>query len=237
MPEPADEPKVDESPAPGTQVARSLPAAQGEPAPLAYWLFLPSGYGGPPPTHRKWPLLLFLHGAGERGDNLTLVKAHGPPRLVDERPDFPFVLASPQCPSDLWWDDDRLQAQLLRLIDTLVAELAIDERRICLTGLSMGGYGVWKLATLAPERFAALAPICGGGDPEQAHKLTKLPIWAFHGALDEVVPQQETIAMIDALRAAGGSPRLTIYPDVAHHSWTPAYDTPELYEWLLAQRI
>ena len=104
------------------------------------------------------------------------------------------------------------------------------------TGVSMGGYGTWQLAAHAPERFAAIAPICGGGNPAWAERLKRMPIWAFHGDEDEVVPLRETTSMIDAVRAVGGEPRLTIYPGVAHDSWTAAYATPELYEWLLAQR-
>jgi predicted peptidase len=242
-PEPADTPRVERELAPGVQNACELAAIEGDVRPMPYWLFLPEDYGraeggadGVEERAGEWPLLLFLHGAGERGDNLSLVKTHGPPRLVDDRPDFPFVVASPQCPLELWWDDDSLQRQLLRLFDTLVAELAIDERRIYLSGLSMGGYGVWKLATIAPHRFAAIAPICGAGDSSQAAKLIDMPIWAFHGACDEVVPQAKTIEMIEAIRAAGGSPKMTIYSDVAHNSWTRTYDNPELYEWLLMHR-
>lgn len=221
-------------PTPGKQVARLFEPAEGEPGPMPYWLFLPGDYDAG--RQQRWPFLLFLHGAGERGDDWTLVKKHGPPKLADSQTDFPFVLVSPQCPRDLWWDDDGLIRQLARLVDAIGQELAIDPNRLYLTGLSMGGYGVWKLACEHPQRYAALAPICGGGDPTQAHKLASMPIWAFHGALDDVVPQEQTIAMIEGVEDAGGQPRLTIYPDVAHDSWTITYDNPQLYEWLLAQR-
>jgi len=197
---------------------------------LDYLLFLPQGYGRDP--EKKWPLMLFLHGAGERGDRLELVKKHGPPKLVEQQPDFPFIVVSPQCPAGSWWPDklDDLSA----LLDEVEADYAVDSHRIYLTGLSMGGYGTWSLAQDQPERFAAIVPICGGGSRALARRLKDLPVWVFHGAQDKTVPPEESEKMVAAIERAGGSPRLTIYPDAGHDSWTETYDNPELYEWLLS---
>ncbi len=197
---------------------------------LDYLLFLPQGYGRD--LEKKWPLMLFLHGAGERGDRLELVKKHGPPKLVEQQPDFPFIVVSPQCPAGSWWPDklDDLSA----LLDEVEADYAVDSHRIYLTGLSMGGYGTWSLAQDQPERFAAIVPICGGGSRALARRLKDLPVWVFHGAQDKTVPLEESEKRVAAIERAGGSPRLTIYPDAGHDSWTETYDNPELYEWLLS---
>lgn len=197
---------------------------------LDYLLFLPQDYGRDP--EKKWPLMLFLHGTGERGNSLELLKKHGPPKIVEQQPDFPFIVVSPQCPSGLWWPEklDDLSA----LLDEVEATYMVDSRRIHLTGLSMGGYGTWSLALAQPERFAAIAPICGGGKPYLACRLKDLPVWAFHGAKDPLVLPEESEQMVAAIKRCGGSPRLTIYPDADHDSWTRTYDNPELYEWLLS---
>ncbi|MBI1924098.1 prolyl oligopeptidase family serine peptidase [Candidatus Poribacteria bacterium] len=195
---------------------------------LNYLLFLPKGYGE---AEKKWPVILFLHGAGERGDDVELVKKHGIPKIVEQREDFPFIAVSPQCPQDSWWTSevDALNA----LLDKIVAKYAVDKDRIYLTGLSMGGYGTWRLATEYPERFAAIAPICGGGAPEKACVLKEMPVWVFHGAKDTVVKPEESEKMVEALKACGGDVRFTFYPDANHDSWTQTYDNPELYEWFL----
>ena len=194
-----------------------------------YLLYLPPGYGrddGP------WPLVLFLHGAGERGNDLTKVKTHGPPKLVEAGRDFPFILASPQCPAEGWWENDVLDA----LLDDTVDRYDVDEDRVYLTGLSMGGYGTWSLACACPDRFAAIAPVCGGGNHILVQRLKRVPVWVFHGAKDDVVPLAKSAEMVRAIEAAGGNVRFTVYPDAAHDSWTETYDNPELYEWLLNQR-
>jgi len=206
---------------------------------LDYLLFLPDGYQKT--GTNKWPLMLFLHGAGERGTNVDKVTVHGPPKIVKAKKDFPFVLVSPQCPADRVWRDD----ELLALIDGVVANHNIDTNRIYLTGLSMGGYGSWSLGTKYPERFAAMAPICGGGEPitvmlagrQKKAALNSLGVWAFHGAKDPVVVLEESQRMTNALMSAGGKDvRLTVYPEVSHDSWTQAYDEPELWNWFLAHR-
>lgn len=196
-----------------------------------YLLFLPEGYGQ---QEQDWPMILFLHGAGERGDDLQKVKKHGPPKIVDKRKDFPFIVVSPQCPEDDWWTEKT--DVLINLLDEIVAKYDVDEDRIYLTGLSMGGYGTWTLAWAYPERFAAIAPICGGGKRFMARRLDSVPIWAFHGAKDRVVPQRESEEMVKAVRASGGSAKLTIYPDAGHDSWTETYKNQKLYDWFLSHR-
>ena len=195
---------------------------------LDYLLFLPKGYE----EKDSWPLMLFLHGAGERGDDLELVKKHGPPKIVETKPDFPFVLVSPQCPRNRWWDARGLTA----LVDDVVAKHKIDEDRIYVTGLSMGGFGTWSLAAHTPDRFAAIVPICGGGESYWTRRLSHLPVWVFHGGKDSVVPLERSEAMVDALKKQGGNVKLTVYPEAGHDSWTATYDNPELYEWLLQQK-
>lgn len=181
---------------------------------------------------REWPLIVFLHGAGERGSDLEKVKIHGPPRLVAEREDFPFIVVSPQVEAGRNFDGD----ELIALLDEVVRQLPVDEDRIYLTGLSMGGYATWAWAALQPGRFAAIAPIAGGWATEDACKLKELPIWAFHGAKDSVVPVGPHQQMIDAVKACGGNARMTVYPDADHDSWTATYSNPELFEWFLKHR-
>ena len=195
-----------------------------------YLRYLPPGYEDD--ANKRWPLLLFLHGAGERGHDVELVKRHGPPKLIEAGRDFPFVVVSPQCPTGKRWNIFALEA----LLDQVVREHRIDADRVYLTGLSMGGFGVWGMALRNPDRYAAIVPICGGGEARYAHALRDLPVWAFHGDQDEIVALQRSQEMIDAIRAAGGSPRFTVYPGVAHDSWTATYDNPEVYAWLLEQR-
>jgi predicted peptidase len=195
-----------------------------------YLLYLPPGYEAD--ATRRWPLVLFLHGIGERGSNLELVKTHGLPKLIGKGRTFPFIVISPQCPDETRWEIPALEA----LIDDVAGRLRVDARRIYLTGLSMGGYATWALIQHRPERYAAAVPICGGGDPRLAARLRDLPLWVFHGAKDETVPIVESAKMVAAIKAAGGSPRFTIYPEAAHDSWTETYLNSELYTWLLAQQ-
>lgn len=196
---------------------------------LQYWLYLPPGYAD---SQEKWPLIIFLHGSGERGDNLDAVKKHGPPRLTAEGKDYPFVIISPQCPSNQRWNATHLD----QLLSSSLKNLNLDPHRVYLTGLSMGGSGTWSWAAQHPQRFAAIAPICGGGDPTQAEKLKDIPTWVFHGARDTAVPLSRSQQMIDAMKAAGGRPEFTIYPEAGHDSWTETYNNPKLYEWFLEQR-
>jgi len=194
-----------------------------------YLLYLPEGY---PAGQKKWPLMLFLHGAGERGDSLDLIKKHGPPKLADQGKKLPFIVVSPQCPLNEWWSVEVLDA----LLDDVASRVKADRDRIVVTGLSMGGFGTWNLATAYPDRFAAIAPICGGGNPLEAGKLRGVPVWVFHGAKDPVVPLKSSQDMVDALKACGGNVRFTVYPDADHDSWTATYDNPEFWDWMLKQK-
>ncbi|MEA3368586.1 MAG: prolyl oligopeptidase family serine peptidase [Planctomycetota bacterium] len=200
---------------------------------IRYLLYVPEAY---PESKQRWPLVLFLHGAGERGDDLEKVKVHGPPKLVGKGKALPFLCVSPQCPKGGWWDRPDQVAGLVALLDHLQKTLRVDPDRVYLTGLSMGGFGTWALAMKEPKRFAAIAPICGKGDPSKAERIAHLPTWVFHGGKDRVVPTRHSEEMVEALKAAGGDPKLTVYPDAGHDSWTRTYENPEFWKWLLAQR-
>ncbi|MFN8443464.1 MAG: prolyl oligopeptidase family serine peptidase [Caldilineaceae bacterium] len=205
---------------------------------LPYWLHLPKTK-----TNQPLPLILFLHGRGESGSDLEVVKKHGIPKILAQDPDFPplapFIVAAPQCPWHSWWPE---QADALDvLLEELLATYPIDPQRIYLTGLSMGGFGTWYLACRTPERFAAIAPICGGGYwvhgfPDWVLELKQMPTWVFHGAKDPVVPLSASQQLVDLLQANGGNVRFTVYPEALHDSWTESYDNPELYTWLLQHK-
>jgi predicted peptidase len=199
-----------------------------------YLLYLPKDYQQE--KSKRWPLVLFLHGMGERGEDLNLVTRHGPPKLVEAGHEFPFLLVSPQCPPNGWWAWDTNIHALAALLDELEHSYAVDPDRIYVTGISMGGYGTWALANAYPDRFAAIAPICGGGNPSTICAIRHMPVWTFHGDQDHAVPLRETTEIVDALRACGGNVKLTVYDGVGHDSWTQTYDNPELYMWLLEQR-
>lgn len=204
---------------------------------LDYWLSLPDTYGA---TDQRWPLILFLHGAGERGSDIEQLKVNGIPKVVESRSDIPALVVAPQCPADSAWflHIDALDA----LLKEVIATYDVDIKRIYLTGLSMGGCGTWHLAATYPERFAAIAPICGWGEwfagfPDKANVLKDVPTWAFHGAKDDIVPLEGSSRLVDVLKAAGGNVRFTVYPDAKHDSWSAAYDDPELYRWMFAQSL
>jgi predicted peptidase len=206
------------------------------PRAIDYLLYLPTGYGRR--KAQRWPLILFLHGAGERGDDPTLLMHTALPRALEDWDDFPFIVVSPQCPTGSWWQRDI--HRLAQLLASITATLAADPARVYLTGVSMGGYATWHLGACYPERFAALAPICGyglrsQGFPERVCALRDVPVWAFHGEHDEVVPLEAGQSLVDALRVCGGEVQLTVYPQTGHDAWTRAYADPALYAWLLAQ--
>lgn len=198
---------------------------------LKYLTFFPEDYD----TNHKWPLLFFLHGAGERGDDLDKLKIHGPTKLNGTQTDFPFIVVAPQCPEGKSWSSDEMLIELENLLNKVEADHAIDSERIYLTGLSMGGFATWHWACKQPERFAAIAPICGGGPVEKASNLKHVPVWAFHGVKDRVVNIEESQVMVDAIDAAGGKVEFTAYPEAGHDSWTETYNNPKLYEWFLQQ--
>ena len=194
-----------------------------------FWIWLPPGYTQ---TSARWPLVVFLHGSGERGTDLAKVKVHGPPKLVAQGQAWPAVLVSPQCEDGAHWEPERLH----RLLGALKARLNVDPQRCTGTGLSMGGFGVWNWATAFPRDLAAIAPVCGYGDPAKVAVMRGVPVRAYHGDADPVVPVAPHVACVEALRAAGGKASLTLYPGVGHDSWTSAYNDPELLPWLLAQK-
>jgi pimeloyl-ACP methyl ester carboxylesterase len=186
------------------------------------------------------PMILFLHGSGECGDGgpeLARVQATGLPRRLNTREglpaDFPFIVLMPQCPPNQYWSP----YDLIALLDEVQTKYPIDPDRIYLTGLSLGGYGTWDTAIAFPDRFAAIAPVCGAGDPADVARIIHLPTWVFHGSADPTVPIAEADRMVRALHlAAGREVNFTIYHGVGHDAWTKAYATPELYEWFLQHR-
>ena len=209
---------------------------------MPYLLHLPKGYS--PHARYRWPLLVFLHGAGERGRNVQRVAIHGPMSLVKEGTNFPFIIVAPLCPAGERWKNDSLSL----LLDHVTKKYRVDESRVYLTGISMGGYATWNLAIDHPERFAAIAPICGGGSlislvlaqHYETNRLTQLKqvgVWAFHGGKDNIVPAEESDRMVSALKKLDVKDvKLTVYPNTEHNSWTETYNNPELYEWLLKHR-
>jgi len=220
-------------------VAKSFSSERKQVLAADYLLFLPAGYEAN--STNRWPLILFLHGAGERGSNVWQVTKHGPPKIAKQTTNFPFIVVAPQCPKKKIWSNDLL----LALLDEVETKYAVDTHRVYLTGISMGGFGTWSLGLSHPERFAAIAPICGGGElitplltlvynNEHTPFLKTLPIWAFHGGKDPVVPVQESERLVDYLKAHGvPDVKLTIYPEAQHDCWTQTYANPELFRWFL----
>lgn len=203
---------------------------------LDYWLHLPPDY-----TRKdSYPLILFLHGSDERGHDLNALRKASLPALAQQGDNFPFIALSPLCPNDSTWPMQR--DGLLMLLDAIQRKYAVDPHRIYLTGLSMGGYGVWFLGSEHSERFAAVVPVCGGYDemlgyPERVCGLRYTPVWAFHGARDRAVPAAETRTMVRVLRRCGGNVKLTVYPRAGHDIWTRVYSNPALYGWMLSHRL
>ncbi len=196
-----------------------------------YVLYLPDGYDE---SARDWPLVVFLHGAGERGGDLQAVCNLGLAARLKAGDAFPFIVVAPQCPENLYWGGciESLDA----FLDDRLAELRVDKSRIYLTGLSMGGMGTWLWSVYAPERFAAVAPVCGNSVSWNASRLQNTPVWAFHGDEDTTVHVEESVWMTEAVNACGGDARLTIYEGVSHDSWVQAYNDPALYTWMLSKQ-
>jgi len=203
---------------------------------LPHWLYVPEET----PPAAGWPLVVFLHGIGERGlggAELDRATSQGAPRLITAGWKPPLVMVAPQCPPTSWW----LVDDVLALAEQVASEQRCDRSRVYLTGLSMGGHGAWAVAAAEPGRFAALVPICGpelspDGDWDWPG-LARIPTWVFHGAADPVVTIGHSRRMIERLRAAGGDPRLTVYPALGHDAWTRAYSEAELWRWMLARRL
>lgn len=227
-----------DAPAAGTQTAQSVMVTVKEgdvekQVEIKYLVFLPADFGKPEKKDVKWPLLLFLHGSGERGADLELVKKHGPPKIVEQKKEFPFVTISPQCPAEKRWNAD----ELAKLVDHGANTYQADPKRLYVTGLSMGGAGTWDLLAGYPGKFAAAIPICGPGDPAAAEKMKATPIWVFHGAKDQGVPIAKSEEMVEAIKKVGGNVKFTVYPEAGHDSWTETYNNEEVYKWLLEQKL
>lgn len=219
-----------------------------------YQVFVPSNWD----SQRKWPVILFLHGAGERGtDGRAETKVGIGHAIREHAQDFPFIVVMPQCPKNQVWTDAKMQELALAALDREVRELSGDPERIYLTGISMGGYGTWELAANYPRRFAAYVPVCGGihgpkefpemtvtlarnrsNDPyaETANRVGKVPVWIFHGDSDDTVPVEESRNMNAALHSVGGDVRYTEYPATGHFL-EKAYSEPGLWKWLLQQHL
>lgn len=221
-----------EEPAAGKQVEQELKAENGKTIP--YLLYLPKEYGA---KETNWPVMLFLHGRGESDGPLSVVKRWGPPRIVERGGNLGYILVSPQCPKAESWAQPGQQELLGKLLDHVLEQYKGNKDRVYLTGLSMGGFGSWRLAADHPDRFAAVVPICGGGKPEDAEKLKSLPIWVFHGTDDKAVPFKRSEEMVEAIKKAGNANiRFTSLEYIGHNSWEAAYATPELYDWLDKQK-
>jgi predicted peptidase len=217
-------------------------------ASLPYRLMKPAGYKED--GKDSYPLVVFLHGAGERGSDNAKQLVHGVADFAkdENRKKYPCFLIAPQCPTGEVWvygslknlskkkPDVEAGDLVLALIESLQKEFRIDKKRLYLTGLSMGGYGTWELLCRKPDLFAAGMPICGGGDVKKADKLTKIPIWCFHGDKDRAVPVARSREMIKAIEKAGGKPKYNEYEGVEHDSWTQTYRDPKVHEWLFAQK-
>lgn len=182
---------------------------------------------------KKYPLLIHLHGTGCRGNDLILLKQAGPLFEIENGRKIPFIIVAPQCKADTWFD---VMEQLVFYISNIIKQEDVDSDRVYLSGVSMGGYACWTVAMMHPEWFAAIVPVCGGGMYWNAEKLKDIPVWAFHGEEDDVIFVQESINMINAVNNAGGSAKLTIYPNIKHDSWKQAFGNDEIYNWLLKQK-
>lgn len=196
---------------------------------MDFLLYLPKGYE----QQQKWPLVLFLHGAGERGNDLALVKKHGPPKLIENGKEFPFIVVSPQCPKETWW----VTEDVVALMKHIMQIHNVDKNRVYITGLSMGGRGTWQVAGAMADEVAAIAPICGPSDVGVVEKIAHLPIWVFHGGKDSAVNISNSEEMVKLLKQQGNEAKFTIYPEAGHDSWTETYNNEELYKWLLSHEL
>ena len=203
-------------------------------------VFVPSGYNE---SARDWPMILFLHGIGERGDDIELVHVHGPLKEARLREDFHFIIVAPQCPtpaegegylSSTWVQSE---PDLLKIIDQVTSAYRVDKERLYLTGLSMGGFGCFSLAANHPGLFAAVAPLCGGGDATLAKAYEGTPFWVFHGEKDPVVPINRSAEMVGSMEAMGQEVKFTKYPDLGHDCWSVTYANDDLYAWFLEHEL
>jgi len=200
---------------------------------LTYLLHVPPYYDGKTPQ----PLLIFLHGSGERGPKADHLTKFGPAQRITQGDDLPFIVLTPQCPAHERWEQN--MREVLQLIDHVQANYAVDPARVYLTGFSMGAYGAWVLAWHHRERFAALATVANGLQAADialaVPTLKTLPCWVFHGEQDAAIPMKKSTEMVKALKTVGGDVKLTLYPDCGHEAPTFTYNDPELYAWFLRQ--
>jgi predicted peptidase len=219
--------------------AKTFTSTGTKPIKVEYLLYLPKGYQTNSTT--RWPLMIYLHGAGERSDNVFGVTWHGPPKLVRQGHNPPFIIVAPLCPPKQWWGDTKL----LHLLNAVEKEYRVDTNRVYLTGMSMGGSGTWSLGLTQAKRFAAIAPICGNVSPNFLKKLTpeqieaikSLPVWAFHGAKDTTALPAASEQMVKALMTMGSTNVFfTKYSNADHDSWTETYKSQGFYQWLLKQK-
>lgn len=217
-----------------TTIAQSFATEMTVKLGYRYTVTLPAGYSAD--AAKRWPLVLFLHGAGERGDDLELLKKHGPTKMIAAGKNFEAIVVAPQVPKGEFWNPHGVKA----LVDQLKTQYRLDEKRLYITGISMGGFGTFDTITAYPNLFAAAIPICGGAGINMVKwgpEIKTLPIWIFHGAKDTTVP----LAFSESAFARLGGPKaknvkFTVYPEAKHDSWTQTYDNQEVWDWLFAQR-
>ena len=200
------------------------------PVSLKYNIYYPDNYYDSDTT---FPLVLFLHGAGERGNDLSLVEKHGIPKMINNGEDFPFITIAPQCPKNQWWSEPLYVKTLILLVEDIIRSNKIDIGRIYATGLSMGGYGTLAIAKERPDLFSAIIPVCGGMDTTDIERLKDIPIWLFHGDEDKVVPVENSELIYDLLKPMNPDIKITIYKGVNHNSWDMTYNDKKIYDWIL----
>lgn len=190
------------------------------------WIFLPANYQK---DDTYWPVMIYLHGASYRNKEMEDIKQNVPIENIKQNGDLPFIVIAPKCPSGQRWSTYHLKL----LLDEAIKKYPIDESRIYMTGMSLGGFGTWEFACRYPERLAAAAPVCGGGKPDQAAAMKNVPVWAFHGDRDSVVPYRRTKSMVEALERVGGNVKFTCLPGQGHNIGSKVYSNHELYDWML----
>ena len=198
---------------------------------LKYLVYLPADYES---SKGNYPLTLFLHGVGERGNNLDDLKRHGIPKCIESGKEFPFIVIAPQCPEGVWWSYRDYIFSLTALTRMIIKKYRVDSDRVYGTGLSMGGFGVLAMAIQDPDLFSAIVPICGGADINKLQRLSNLPIWLFHGLKDDVCPVESSILIYKILKKVNLNIKLKVYDNLEHDSWTKTYENNDVYEWLMS---
>jgi predicted peptidase len=211
---------------------RTMSIPREHPTKLQYLVQFPRGYEEY--TNRFWPLVIYLHGIGERGDDIRKVLRFGPAKLMEEGKDLPCIVVSPQLPNGYFWF--RESNALVMLLEEVTKTYRVDKRRVHATGNSMGAFGALLLAAREPERFASVVSVCGGVDYVDSLRLRDVPIWAFHGDQDPIIPVEESLRLVRLVNQIGGKARLTVYPGVGHNCWDRAYRDPALWDWMLDQK-